>query len=302
MRFDITYTTRFEYESEVAESQNELRAAPAAHGHQQVVHYDVRTVPSSRVFSYVDYWGTRVDAFGIRAPHRRLAVVASATVETSQPPVLAVTPRMSDLTPAHRDEHVEYLARSPHADWGEQVASLARKKTEEVGDDLVGLVLALHRAIGTTCEYQAGETYVGVDVETVLALRRGVCQDFAHLMIALCRAAGIPARYVSGYLFTGDDAIGADVEGDRVQVQTHAWAEVAVPGFGWWGLDPTNRQEVGQRHVKIGHGRDYEDVAPMRGVYLGPPEHRLEVAVDMHRASITEASINEAQSQQQQQQ
>lgn len=300
MRFDISYTTRFEYEADVAESQNELRAAPASYATQHTVHYDVRTVPSSRVFSYTDYWGTRVDAFGIRAPHRRLVVVASATVETSQPAVLAASPRMSELTAAFCDERVEFLAPSPHSDWGPGIEALADAKRREVDDDLVGLVLAFHRTIGTTCEYRPGETYVGVDVETVLEQRSGVCQDFAHLLIALCRAAGIPARYVSGFLFTGDDAVGQDVAGDHVRVQTHAWVEVAVPGFGWWGLDPTNRQEVGQRHVKIGHGRDYDDVAPMRGVYLGPSTHRLEVEVDMHRASITEASITEAQQQQQQ--
>ncbi len=60
---------------------------------------------------------------------------------------------------------------------------------------------------------------------------------------------------------------------------THAWIEVAIPGAGWWGLDPTNQQEVGTAHVKIAHGRDYDDVAPLRGVYHGPAAHRLDVSV-----------------------
>ena len=95
---------------------------------------------------------------------------------------------------------------------------------------------------------------------------RGVCRDFAHLAIAMCRSVGIPARYVSGYLFTTSDATGEDPDAEAVRVQTHAWFEAAVPGVGWLALDPTNAAEVGLRHVKIGHGRDYDDVPPLRGL------------------------------------
>ncbi len=99
--------------------------------------------------------------------------------------------------------------------------------------------------------------------------RVGVCQDFAHLAVAMCRSIGIPARYVSGYLFTTNDATGEDPEADVVRVQTHAWFEAAVPGVGWLALDPTNSSEVGLRHVTIGHGRDYDDVPPLRGSLRG---------------------------------
>ena len=296
MRFDISYVTRFTYEHAVAESQNELRAAPTADARQQVVHYDVRTTPSSRVFSYTDYWGTRVDAFGVRAAHRELVVIADATVETSAPEVLAASPRFADLTPAFLDEHLEYLERSAHADWGESIAAEVEGRRAGADDDVVGFVLSLHRLVGTSCTYAPGATWVGVSVDDVWDAREGVCQDFAHLLIATCRASGIPARYVSGYLFTRDDSAGEDVtDGDRVTVQTHAWAEVAIPGYGWWGLDPTNRQQVGERHVKIGHGRDYDDVAPLRGVYGGNATHRLDVTVDMRRAAAVEAQVQQQQ-------
>jgi transglutaminase-like putative cysteine protease len=66
---------------------------------------------------------------------------------------------------------------------------------------------------------------------------------------------------------------------DGAEVTTHAWIEVAIPGAGWWGLDPTNQQEVGSSHVKIAHGRDYDDVAPLRGISHGPAAHRLDVTV-----------------------
>lgn len=297
MRFDISYVTTFRYDEAVVESQNELRAAPATDERQQVVHYDVRTIPSARIFSYHDYWGTRVDTFGIRLPHDRLTIIAEATVETARPSVLAASPRLSEAVDGWRDRHIEYLERTAHTDWGTGLASAVADRRADADDDLVGFVLALHRMIGTTCEYDTNATFVGVDVNDVWDQRRGVCQDFAHLLVACCRAGGVPARYVSGYLFTSDDSTGQDVAGDIVRVETHAWAEVAVPGFGWWGLDPTNRQEVGERHVKIGHGRDYDDVAPFRGIYGGSADHVLEVTVDMRRAAIAEAQAQQSQQQ-----
>jgi transglutaminase-like putative cysteine protease len=68
-----------------------------------------------------------------------------------------------------------------------------------------------------------------------------------------------------------------------VEVQTHAWIEVAIPGAGWWALDPTNQQELSERHVKIGHGRDYSDVPPLRGVFAGATTDKLDVSVQMRR-------------------
>jgi transglutaminase-like putative cysteine protease len=286
MRLDIRYATRFDYAEPVRESVNELRACPVGDHRQQLVAYRVTTTPSARVHATTDYWGTRVDAFCVREPHTRLEIVAEGTVETQRTPLLTASPRMGQLTDeAFVDAHVEYLSRTPHTDWGPGLEAEARRRAEAVGDDVISVILALYRTVGTTLTYAPGSTYVGVPVDEVLDRREGVCQDFAHLVIALCRSIGVPARYVSGYLFTADDSTGTDVEGDVAHVQTHAWIEAAVPGAGWWALDPTNRQEVGERHVKIGHGRDYDDVPPLRGIFSGPGAHELEVSVEMRRMS-----------------
>jgi transglutaminase-like putative cysteine protease len=296
MKLDIRYRCSFEYDELVHESQNELRACPASDGRQTLLGYRVSTSPASRVFSCEDYWGTRVDTFGVREPHIFLEVTAEATVETRAEPLLAASPPTTALeSPLFIDEHWEYLERTPHADWNERVAAEAANLRELAGPDVVGLALSIHRRVGTLLEYRPGTTYVGVSVDAVLARGEGVCQDYAHLAIALCRSVGIPARYVSGYLFTDDDASGEDVDSDEVSVQTHAWFEVAIPGAGWVALDPTNRQAVGLRHVKIGHGRDYDDVPPLRGTYAGPPNATLEVSVEMRRLAAAAAMAAQQQ-------
>lgn len=288
MRLDIRYVTRFDYSDAVVESQNELRACPASDVHQQVVHYRVTTDPVARVSSYVDYWGTRVDTFGVAAPHQRLQVTAAATVETAPRPSPGRDVPVEALADAGwRDLHLEFLQRSPHVAWGATVIDHARAVAAGLGPsaDVRSLIEAVDDTVGTL-EYRRGRTVVGVEVEEVLAARAGVCQDFAHLTIALLRVLGVPARYVSGYFFTADDRTGEEAASAEVEVETHAWVEAAVPGFGWWAVDPTNRSAVGERHVTIGRGRDYDDVAPLRGVFSGAPDHELSVNVTMRRLAL----------------
>ena len=121
-------------------------------------------------------------------------------------------------------------------------------------------------------EYRQGATYVGSTIQDLLDAGAGVCQDFVHLGLVLLRRHGIAARYVSGYLWAAPQAGGSD----SVEVETHAWLEALLPGGGkrgepvWVGVDPTNRRLAGETHVKIGHGRTYADVPPVKGVYRGP--------------------------------
>lgn len=283
-RYDIVYRTSIHYDDVVRNSQNELRACPASDDHQQLVAYRVITHPGSRVLGYHDYWGTRVDTFGIREPHVSLEISAEASVETMPRPLVTVSPRVADLAgPAFRDRYVEHLSRSMHTTWNGEISAAAERIAAVTGDDVVGIVLALHRFVHTSLQYTPGATYIGVDVNEVLAKAKGVCQDYAHLAVALCRSIGIPARYVSGYFFASSDSTGADVDGDQVLVQTHAWFEAAIPGWGWLALDPTNAQQVGQRHIAIGHGRDYDDVPPVRGIYSGRGRPSTDASVEIRR-------------------
>lgn len=288
MRFDISYRATFHYPDMVRESQNELRACPISDDNQQLISHRVHTEPRARVIGFSDYWGTHIDAFGVSGAHRHLEVFAEASVETFPRPLVTIAPSLDALAaPDFLEEHVEYLERSPHCDWGDGVAAAGTRVGALAGSDVVSHVLVIHRSVGAALRYTPGATKVGEDIEDVLSGGHGVCQDYAHLAVALCRTVGVPARYVSGYLFTVDDSSGAEGTEDIVNVQTHAWFEAAIPGFGWLALDPTNQQAVGVRHVKIGHGRDYDDVPPLRGVYNGSGKPELDVTVEIRRSAVS---------------
>jgi transglutaminase-like putative cysteine protease len=114
-----------------------------------------------------------------------------------------------------------------------------------------------------------------------MARRRGVCQDFAHLEIACLRSIGLPARYVSGHVETGGGGDGGD--GLVGTGASHAWCAVALPDGTWLDLDPTNRLVAPPAHVTLAWGRDYSDVAPLKGIVFTRGGHRLSVTVRVTR-------------------
>ncbi|MGF1664727.1 MAG: transglutaminase domain-containing protein [Acidimicrobiia bacterium] len=276
MQLLIDYTTVFAYTTPVWESQNVVRACPVDEPGQRRLWYRLELDPPARVASHVDVWGTWVDAFGVREPHSSLAVAARSGVETSPRPQPVEVP-MSMLDDRYRIDNWMFLRPTAHTRWAGELAD--RAATALTGG-VVESVLAIQDLVRSQVVYTPGSTHVGIDVNRVWDAGAGVCQDFAHLAIAMLRSQGIACRYVSGYLYAADPAH-PDASSGPIDTQTHAWLEVLVPEWGWWAIDPTNGVEVGEHHVIIGRGRDYDDVCPMRGVYFGESEHELSAVVRM---------------------
>ncbi|MBV1703566.1 MAG: transglutaminase family protein, partial [Hyphomicrobiales bacterium] len=135
---------------------------------------------------------------------------------------------------------------------------------------------ALMAAINARMAFDAEATHVATSAPEAFALRRGVCQDFAHVFIAAARLLDAPARYVAGYYLRADG-----VE----EPAGHAWAEAYVEDLGWVGFDATHGVCPGERHVRVAVGLDYLDAAPVRGVREGGGEETLGVALTVADAA-----------------
>lgn len=292
MEIALRYVTRFRYHSPVWDSHNALRAAPRTDEHQDRVDYHLVVTPAARVHSYLDRWGTQVDTFGIRPSHDELTVDAKARVLTHP----RATPYETDAgelsaIPFSTD-HWTFLQPSSHTGWTDEMVDEARSIVEGL-DGAKARVRAVADHVHAAMSYVPGATAIGVDPAHVWMEKAGVCQDYAHVTIALLRSLGIPARYVSGYFYAADPSDGTSPDGEEIVVATHAWIEAAIPDSGWWALDPTNGLEAGERHVTIGHGRDYDDVTPLRGVYYGDTKHELAVEVTMGVGSVSARRLPE---------
>jgi transglutaminase-like putative cysteine protease len=294
MNFAIRYLTQYEYDGDVVDNLNALRVKPHGNGRQRCDEFSVRLTPEVRLHRHTDYFGTEVVEFEVSRPHRHLTIDVRARVSTkaSGEAPQATWDALQD--PQYREAGGEFLLQTDdvpdHPALQELIALTGAASSP------LDTVLLTSELIPDRFEYRRGATYVDSQISDLLEAGAGVCQDFVHLALCLLRHHGIAARYVSGYLF----AAGGDDSRESVEVDTHAWLEalLPVPAGGdpvWVGADPTNRLLAGETHVKIGHGRHYADVPPIKGVYRGAASAKLDASVTMTRLERTDpASIARA--------
>ncbi|MFX3631965.1 MAG: transglutaminase N-terminal domain-containing protein [Candidatus Pristimantibacillus sp.] len=292
MKLNISHVTQYDYEDPVSDSVNEIRLTPSTNERQSCYQQAIWIEPNASLFSYEDYFGNRVHSFSVNPNHRRLTIRTQMTVVTKHAPSPEEHAALLNGKPAREawawlqtedaaNRFAEFLLPTVYTGITPAVEGYADSLYDKEGSDISMLawLIALSGRIRTEFIYDPEATTVDTKASDMFERRRGVCQDFAHLMIACCRAHSIPARYVSGYHFVGDLQGGtADFE-----QASHAWVEAYVPLLGWCSFDPTNEAPVGERYVKLGHGRDYKDIVPVKGVYRGNGEQKLKVTVDVRR-------------------
>ena len=285
MKYDVLHETVYRYERPVVLSQQLLHLTPRVVDFQrlQAHRIDVQPAPAE-CGTREDYFGNPVMQFMLAAPHASLAVHAHSSIEVLPRAVATPASSWEQARDRLRDggnpgggkllEPMQFLYESPHIEFFRDLAAYAEPSFGK-GRNLLDALLDFTRRIHADFTFDPKATSVSTPLREVLARRRGVCQDYAHLMAGCLRMLGLPARYVSGYILTTPPPgkprlVGADA--------SHAWVS-AWTGASWLDLDPTNDMLVGEQHVTLGWGRDFDDVTPMRGVILGGGEQELEVRV-----------------------
>ena len=285
MRLNIVHTTGFRYASPVYASYNEARMTPTAGETQTVWSSRLSIEPAAWSIGYTDYWGTAVTTFEVHERHTRLTVRSQSVVETHSVGIPWDTDRRvpdDDLDwAALRDRGVtdsmaEFLTVNDRTQPAEELLELSRAAVAGQSPRLAGLDVC--RLVSDRIHYRRGSTEVTSTARDAWQGGAGVCQDYSHVALGALRSVGLPARYVSGYLFPVDGAI----PGTTVEGESHSWLE-------WWcgswvPFDPTHNQRVSDRYVRVGHGRDYGDVAPLRGTYSGGASEMF-VTVEMTQLS-----------------
>jgi transglutaminase-like putative cysteine protease len=269
MIYRLRHETRFAYDGAVTHGYSEARLLPRPTSRQQVLTSSLSVDPEPDDRSErEDFFGNRVVYLGMAHVHGVLVATAEATVEVGPAPEPAEVSWEEARAPEGRA--AQFTLESPLVELPEGAERYARKSFTP-GRGLLEAARELTGRIHTDFAYTKGVTTVLTPVSEVLASRRGVCQDFAHLEIACLRSLGLAARYVSGHLETG---VGAGA--------SHAWCGLHLPDGTWLDLDPTNNR-VAPDHVTVAWGRDYTDVAPLKGIVFTEAGHHLSVSVTVRR-------------------
>jgi len=292
MLLNVVHENDYDYTPPVKTAQHMVYLKPAGNGVQQLLKHSLQISPEpAQQTEWVDVYGNTRTFFSLQSVHDRLSVVAHSLVETSAPAAPAsdmpweeVRERMRYHREAHYDPATEFVFASPYVPRHEDFVAYAQPSFAQSRPYLEAARELMER-IHADFVYETAVTDVSTPALQALALRRGVCQDFAHVLLGCLRSLGLPGRYVSGYLLTEPPAgqprlVGSDA--------SHAWVSIYLPGddgLGEWAeLDPTNNRAPGEDYVRLATGRDYSDVSPMRGVIHGGANHTLKVAVTVSPA------------------
>ena len=288
MLYDITLRISYDYANPVIGGRHLVRLVPAdIPGSQRLIagHLDIVPRPAER-FDSVDFFGNSTTEFAFRAPHDEIILKVQARVDrvqTGLPPLesgfLATLPAdiaaCRDLGPQAPLHFIAGSVRAP------LTATMTTYGREAVAPWMTTAqaIIAIGAALRRDMTFDPDATEVDTPASEAFETRRGVCQDFSHIMIACLRGIGIPAGYVSGFLRTTPPPGKTRLEGADAM---HAWVRAWCGGQGGWlEYDPTNGVIAGQDHIVVGYGRDYFDVAPVKGVLRASGGQKSAQAVDV---------------------
>lgn len=268
MRLRIAHSTTYRYEPPATGVIQILRMTPRSHDGQYVADWQVFVSTDSRMQMHYDAYGniTHVLTHGAIAD---LTLNVEGLVETHD--TSGVLKGTDERFPPDF-----FLRSTALTETNADMQAFARDLQPETDDDTIGFLHALLVQINDHMTFDTDPTHAGTTAADAFALRRGVCQDYAHIFIACARLGGVPARFVSGHFLRSDGVVQQDAG--------HAWAEAFVPKLGWVGFDPANAISTTDSHVRVAIGLDYLGAAPVRGTRYGGGTETLAVAVNVNQA------------------
>lgn len=267
MKYKIEHTNIFDYETIVDQSMNTIRLKPRTDECQRLLSYRADITPATLTTNHVDIFGNNVETFFIAEHHQHLEVKATSIVSIQKSPFIHridYSPEMNVIfhSQLFAEHYMAYLSNTAYTYMLPEQMELVDRELGDMSNP-VQYSIDVMEYLFDHFTYDGDSTTVTTTASESFNLKKGVCQDITHVMLGILRSKNIPARYVSGYLYVGEDSA---LVGDAA---SHAWVEVMVPGIGWVGLDPTNNVEALENHIRVGTGRDYNDVSPVQGVYRG---------------------------------
>ena len=255
------YGMELGFDGEAVRHSFTLRCVPTDTMRQRVESLQVSVTPDIQLTRDADGFGNVLLEGTVPGPHGMFSVSVQGTVAVADCDGAPV-PEAAEAG----DDGMLFRYQTPRTTPGPALKGLTDSIRTDGGN--LGIATDAMHLVHSSLIYEKGVTGPGTTAEEAMALGRGVCQDYSQVMISALRTLDVPCRYVVGF------TVG---EGE-----SHAWVEVLDGGL-WYGLDPTGDFPVGRDHIKVSHGRDYEDCRINRGVFFGARESYQRVLATVAR-------------------
>lgn len=236
--YEFEFTTEIKFSLPVTNHNFVLKCMPISNVSQLIYDETLIISPSADFTLGTDSFGNKTVNGSINSPHKEFMFSVKGKAHLSKYKI------MDDI-----DRVYLYPSKNTHMskEMNEFFNSLDLPVTPKEK------AVCISKAVYEYMSYVKGSTTVDTTASEAFALKMGVCQDYAHITTALLRKAGIPARYAAGF-----------IEGDG---ETHAWVEYYCNGA-WYGIDPTNNNEIEYGYIKLSHGLDSSSAGVERGCFV----------------------------------
>ncbi len=292
MTYEIYHETSFEYSNIVTFSHNLARLKPTNSSIQKLIKYNLEISPKAyETNEFVDLFENTNNYILLREPHKILTLKAISEVSldtnmiqkkinsylNSQITISGLKERFKSSNPNDISAKLYLFPTSliPYASYEIMLYTL---ESFHPSRSLLSSINEFMGRIFEDFKFVSGFSDVTTPIDTIFREKKGVCQDFAQFAIAALRTIGIATRYMSGYIRTipaegSEKLFGTDA--------SHAWFSAYIPDIGWVDFDPTNNKIPDQDYILLGYGRDYHDIAPLKGVVQSSGKSKLDVKVNV---------------------
>ncbi len=251
----FSYEMKLKFDTPVQKHRFTIRCVPQSNDRQEIRDLQVAVYPREFLSEDQDSFGNLCIYGYSEHAHDHFSIAVSGTAKTG------LADRESEEQ-EYRAGAYKYPTR--YTKPGDELTAYYKKLSLKRSGDSFQDALEIMERLYQDFRYTPGVTKIQTTAEDAIRLGCGVCQDYSHIMIALCQMSGIPARYVVGMLM-----------GEGL---SHAWVEI-YDGGAWRGIDPTNHTIVGDQHIKISSGRDYDDCTINEGIFVGNARQSQEASV-----------------------
>ncbi|MEQ1649477.1 MAG: transglutaminase family protein [Hyphomicrobiaceae bacterium] len=279
MRLKVRHLTRYKYSDPVQSAVQMIRATPRPCANQFVRNWRIEVDADARLEKSEDAYGNIVHVLDIEGPLTEANILIEGEVDTHD---------LGGLVQGtlERQPTGLFLRSTALTEPSSAMIEFARDIAAGEGGDMHAALHRINATLHDTMDFKVGTTTAETSAAESFAARTGVCQDFTHVFCAAARTLGVPARYVSGYYMLTDRTD---------QDAGHAWAEAFLPGMGWIGFDPANRNCPTDRYIRVAIGADSREAATVRGARNGGGDETLTVTIDVTQGR----SLSQTQSQSQ---
>jgi transglutaminase-like putative cysteine protease len=271
MKFKITHTTFYSFDSEVFLEPHYLRFRPKTTAYIDLVDYSIAIVPVPVGHKIIqDEENNVLDFCWFEGMTGQLVVTSTSTIETKtyNPFDFLIFPQHFNQLPLQYDDLQRnlLLASLQGQVLSQELLAYGSTILKVANFNTIPFLTALTQQIHQDFIVEYREIGSPLQPDETFNLKRGSCRDLSWMLIQLLRQLGIAARFVSGYYY---------FEMDKPAYELHGWVTVFLPGIGWLGLDPSHGIFTGNTHFPIASSTYSHNTMPISGGIRGDATSQL---------------------------